>query len=344
MKKILILLTVATAFQAKVYAQTPSDCTPPALLSSSYGKDASDLALGRIYAVHAPDTSSITISSTFADTVINGLAAIYNLGAALQADSVFRYYCVHAYPHGFIKTSIQVVVDTSYSWTHWWEGSVTTTGNLPLDSFVARYGFTVTSFDWYITGMPMAILQTGQAINTTAFADSLLHFPGVLGWYPNNSAAGINNWIYYTRDTASHFTFVFGWGDCLSGCINARSWTYTVYDDCAVTLDSMHFSPYIPTAPVLPDCNLFPLAVTTPEHPTAVAVFPNPTGNEFRVDVSGYTGIFTCRIIDVLGRVLRSKSMVAGAEMDASSLSSGSYLVALQMPDGQTFHIRFCKL
>ena len=341
----LVLFVVAGLVYSSLitHAQTASSCVPAPILLSSYSKDAADLALGRIYAIHSPDTSSIAIPALCPDSVMSGLAAICNTGATIQADSVFRDYCIHSYPHGHIQTSLQVIVDTSYAWTHWWEGSVTTTGYGALDSFMARYGFTVGSFDWYLAGMPMAVINTGAAINSVAFADSLLHFPGVVAWYPNNSVIGVDNWIYYSRDTAAHFTFVFGWDDCLSGCINTRSWSYTVYNDCSVSLDSMYFSPYIPDGPVLPDCGLFPLTVVSNGGTREPEVYPNPSSDHVALKMADYTGMIDYTIMDMSGKTLRHEVGQAGSEIDIRPLMPGTYILKSRINGGVNYYTMFCK-
>src|ERR1039458_9040298 len=84
-------------------AQIPSSCIPLPLLSSSYSDDIKDLALNRMYTVHSPDTNLINIPVIYQDSVLAGLAAIYNTDTLLQADSVYDAYCIHSFPNGFIK-------------------------------------------------------------------------------------------------------------------------------------------------------------------------------------------------------------------------------------------------
>jgi hypothetical protein len=339
MKKICFLLLLLLSARG-LKAQTASDCTPTLQFLNTYGNDAADLALSRIYALHAPDTALVAIPPAYTDTVWWGLAAICNTGLSLQADSVYARYCIHSYPHGNIITSIQVVVDTNYAWTHAWEASLTVTGNAALDSFMARYGFTVSSFDWTLPYMPRAILQTTQAINTKAFADSLLLFPGATAWYRNSSVIGVNNWITYSRDTASYFTFTYGWDDCMSGCINTRSWTYTVYNNCSVVLSAMHFSPWIPTGPTLPNCDLFPLGLSADQTET-LQVYPDPAQDVLHLSAEAGA---EASVYDMAGRRLMSGIVASDGLLDIRALGSGVYILSTRAARGVMQYARFSKL
>jgi hypothetical protein len=343
MKSFLLFLLALRGFLA--FAQVPSSCIPSARLSHSYTDDVKDLALSRIYALHSPDTAVIEIPQRWQDTVMNGVAAICNLDTALQADSIFNIYCIHTFPHGFINYSLRVKVDSTQTWTTAWRHLNTTTGYGPLDAFMSHYNFTVTAYDTISRHEDMrniATIKTTRAINTKAFADSLALFPGVTQ-VTFNTIPGDGNTITYTRDTASHYVFHLGWGDCMAGCTNSKDWYYTVNDHCDVTLTAA--PAYISNPSESADkyyCNLWPLSqprVVAAQH---FSVYPNPVGGVLHIAANGAVNA-SYSLCDAMGRCWLNGLVDATAVLQTEHLPSGLYIVTIQPETGAAVHYTVVK-
>ena len=342
---LLILITLLSC--SGVYAQTPSSCAPPALLTSTYDNDVRDMALSRMYAIASPDTSLIEVPALHRDSVLSGLAAICNLGATLEADSVFRSYCIHSYPNGYIRRSLHVKVDTSFAWARQWAGLLNTTGNAPLDAFMALHGFTLSSYfclsaHEYLNNF--ATITADHALNWKAFADSLALFPGVLYVDLQQSLViGDNNRITYQRDAARNYTFYLGWGDCPSGCTSSKVWKYKVDDLCNVTLTSVTQGgpdPY----PTPANCNLFPLTVkTAATQALSITTYPNPATDLLHVSATGGTGSCTYTLTDMCGRTLLSGIVSTAVTVRTTGLPAGIYILAVTDAGGQCRYEKVVK-
>lgn len=329
MKSSILFLISLILLQGMVHAQTPSDCTPLPQLATLYRDDVKDLALQRIYALHSPDTALIKIPQRYQDTVLAGLAAICNTDSLIQADSVFRAYCIHEFPNGKIITSMFVKVDTSFAWTHSWAGLFTSTGNASLDSLMSKYGFRVTYYSCISSHAIMnniATIETDQAINTFAFADSIARFPGVEFVYPGNHV-GDHNWITYERDSVSRYEFRLGWEDCPSGCMSTKIWKYTVDNSCNVALISV----YIYAAMPFPDpinCNLIPVGMPIKSRHLDVSVYPNPVSDVLHISLGGNVVSATYSLTDLSGREVNNGIAGNGiTSMNLSQLSAGIYVL-----------------
>jgi hypothetical protein len=300
-------------------------------LVATYSNDVKDLALQRIYALHSPDTALIRIPQSYQDTVLAGLAAICNTDSLLQADSVFRAYCIHEFPYGRIMTSVKVKVDTSYAWVRQWAYLVTTTGNAPVDSFMNRYGFQVKAYSCissYDFLNNIATIATDQAINTFAFADSLALFPGVEYAYAT-PGIGEHNYINYSRDSVSRFEFSLGWTDCISGCWSRKNWKYTVDNSCNVALVSVYVFPVTPF-PDPPNCNLMPEGKPIVTKHLDVNVYPSPASDVLNISLGGSVLSATYSLSDIYGRVVSKGVAINGiTSVNVGQLSAGMYVLRI---------------
>lgn len=342
--KPVLLIALFLVFAAGASAQVSSSCTPSAKLLHAYDDDVKDLALKRIYDLKSSDTAKIVIPQSYQDTIWNALAAVCNLNAQLEADSVFRSYCVHVfkagYPayanntRGFIRTVLKVKVDTSYAWAKQWSNMQNTTGNAPLDDLMSRHGFTLRDYfasSNYEYMNNWATIGTLRAINTYAFLDSLRLFPGVVaGEVP--PSYGDHDFITYSADTMQHFMFRSGWMDCMLGCNFQKVWKYTI-SNCSVTLDTVYRLG--PPRPSLYNCDLDPLAIKPQVfREEDIVVYPNPVGD--RLFVKMPAGSWSYRLSDVSGRILMSGSLDRTSGINTGALPAGVFLLRLSSAEGHT--------
>lgn len=341
MKLSLYIVLFLFAF-SEAFAQSPSDCTIPESLSSRYENDVKYLALIRMYQLRSPDTIFIDIPQAYQDTIWSGLAAIYNMGTQLSADSVFNLYCIHAEVNhhydipskAFHGSSIMIKVDTSYSWTEAWSvAGQTLTGYQELDDFLAHYGFRLTTYfcsanSEYLNNW--AILESAHVVNTKAFGDSLEEFEGLR--YPDyeysNNVGDGNTISYSCSDTFRHYAFRLGWGDCPSGCTSSRIWYYRVGEKCNVVLDSANSFGW-DSFPAPPNCN--PVSISGLEQQKQLKIFPNPARDFLIIETDRQETAESDFYIfsDIQGRVLLKGEFINYAKLSLRRFAQGIYLLKI---------------
>lgn len=343
MKKLYFLLLVC--FSVSAWAQRlPSTCIPSSLLLRNYEQEVRDLALQRMYAIKSADTALVGIPQKYQDTIMEKLAAVCNLDASIEADSIFRIYCIHNF-QTYPKFSIYANLDTSYAWTRAWQAGQMITGYGQLDTFLKAHNVYLESYFTLNSGSCIAVLSTEQIINTNAFMDSIVQFQGIP--YAERSQIMMPRAFYYNRtDTgSSKFIFNLGWGDCMMGCICSKRWYYTVYDDCSVAFDSSVYDcdPRYSGRPNKYNCNLFPIEVAQIEAQNMqVNIYPNPANNVLHIAVQ--TGSYEYTIIDMYGRTVGKGETFGNAAVNINSLAAGMYIVRVRdMKTNATVNNRMVK-
>lgn len=323
-------------------AQVPSSCLTNTELDALYRKDIAHMALVYMYETHASDTTLIDIPQPYIDSVKRAMAAVFNLGDQLEADSVMRRHCVrqdryleaaHLYGARF-GVFLQVKVDTLKTWTAGWRNLNAVTGYTALDGLMAHYGFQVANYNNIVGSVydNSAEIITNRIINAQAFADSLLKLDGILEvWY--SPLVGDGNFIRYSYDNgAAHLVFRMGWGDCPSGCTGNKLWYYTVDGQCRVTLDSVRTIQATGTYPVPNNCGI--TGFRDPQQDIAVSVYPNPTTGGVFLQTSGNKS-YDYKLMDQQGRVLL-KGKVNGKEtLRLDAYAKGIYLLRLSDAGGK---------
>ncbi len=342
MRRLFTAIAVICCFSAT--SQVQSDCTVSAAFRNAYERDAQRLAITRMYELQVADTQFIDAPQIYTDSILAGLAAVFNLDEQLEADSVFQYHCLHLNT-GFQSSGfpgVELTLDPSFAWTQQWASQQTTTGYGALDSFLSHYGFSLL----YYIGMPgiaYATLTTTEAINLKAFGDSLLSFSGITSASPYFPAGEGKGFIRYIYDGQQHYQFRIGWGDCPAGCTDYKSWYYTVDPaSCAVMLDSIRLEGnYWNGYPALVNCNLKPDAIARIPGKIDIQVYPNPARDILGLRVRNYASL-NYSITDLNGKTVVSGQVSGRALIDISSLAPGVYLLTAGK-EGAGTTMRFVK-
>ncbi len=331
MKRTFILFLVLSASFVTT-AQVQTSCFISPAFRAAYEDDAKSLATQRLYEIQSPDTQLIDVPQVHVDSVLTGLATIFNLDTMLQADSIFRYHCIHS-EAGFqspVCKGLSLVIDTTYAWTQQWVNQQTLTGYGALDSLLVRHGLTFGSIMLF-QGMGFVQLTTSKVINMQALSDSLALLNGINSASKNCSPGDAPKLITYTSDSLQRFGFRIGWGDCPAGCTETKTWQYSVDpQNCTVSLDSIlqQFSFYF-GYPALVNCNLLPTtSVPQVNASPGVLLHPNPAGNF--VSIKNFDENFHYLISDMSGRIVTQGSGNSGQTIDLSRLEAGIYLIRLR--------------
>jgi len=320
MKKLYLILFLFAAIKCDAQTYLPSSCTGLQLLSQTYKKDIANLAVSRIYELQNADTASIEIPQTYIDTITRGLYAIFNLDTAIQADSVFRAYCIHNYDLSI--ADLEVYADPAESWTANWLNNHITTGYTALDSFLSIYHYQLVS-SFQVSGTIVAYLHTDDLINTKAIANILPNYHGI-AQAKNKPTIGSGSRILFTKDNIYHYNFYLAWGDCPSGCTSYKVWQYAVDDNCAVAFIGTAEDVHDPR-PTPPNCNVFPVSVKNAvNNIESNNIYPNPTSGFIytsAVNDLHYT------LFDMYGKITRTGILSKTLPVDVNILPAGIYIL-----------------
>lgn len=231
--KRLLPLFIVLFFSAKCFAQIPSDCNVPSELREAYDKDVKGLVIKRMQALNSPDFDLIDIPQIWQDSILEGMAAIYNLTQLAERDSVFNLYCVHDVFSSPAVYGMIIGVETNSPIAQAWSSGEMTTGNDILDNLLTQYSFTLQNYFSFGAG----VFYSDKIINQFALGDSLLNSVDGITYVEPDYLIGGAGTITYSSDASGtrYYDFRFEWNDCFDGCDNYYTWKFSVTDDCVVT-------------------------------------------------------------------------------------------------------------
>lgn len=314
------------------WAQIPSDCTIPSVLRDAYDRDVKGMAIKRMQAQNSPDNALIEIPATVQDSILEGMAAIFNLSNELpEADSVFNRYCVHDNFSSPALLGFIVGVDTDSPIAQAWAQGTTLTGNAILDNLLTTYNFTLQNYFNFGAG----VLYTDQYLNLFALADSITaSVPGTSYAEPDYIIGNAGR-INYSTDEAGNrlYEFRYEWNDCFDGCDNFYSWFFTVATDCSVTFTGTDEGGFfgIENLPAPTDCQLT-TDVKTPNLFPDFRLFPNPVGNTLRWQAAPDTGFW--QIHNTQGQLVQRGSWSSGS-VNVAQWPAGLYYLSGYLANGE---------
>lgn len=334
MKSAMLYILMIVSLQVSQAQIVPSSCTPTDVLIDYYTWDIRNLTLRRMFQLNSPDTALVRIPQAWQDTIMEGMAAISNVTAIPERDSVFNLYCVHdlvSSPHAITK-ELMVSVDTSYAWTQAWQNIEALTGDPMIDTIITRYALEVSEFyNWSFASV--ALLATDSLWNIYALIDSLQAVPGVNYAEPNYMIGTAGLILYQKTGSDRYFDFWFQWNDCFDGCDNAHAWKFKVYEDCSVEylgFEDWWVFDYLPL-PAPENCDLFS-ATGENQADDDFKIFPNPASDRITLIAdnrkrSGYS------ITDLTGRIIRTGSFTEQVVLEIADLPAGYYLLLVNQGD-----------
>jgi hypothetical protein len=329
MKKLYVLLAFFACILSTA-AQLPSDCTVPDVIRNNYKFDIGHLAFKWLHEIQSPDTSLIEIPESAQGPIREGLAAIFNRHDFPEVDSVFNLYCVHnSAPHSLVHQGLWVRVDTAFAWARNWATLQTITGIPALDSLLAKYAFTVTTYYPSTQGSWAEVtLTTTKCINVLPVCDSLKTFAGFIFAKPNLSGGDGSTIEFEYAGDVRYYTFTMKWGDCWAGCTSSHAWKFKVNPDCSIEL--INVVSYISDHyyPPLSYCNLS-FGVSGTSVPPVVTIFPNPAEGFLAIRASIPEEI-SYNLVDGWGRIAMSGTLRGETTLDLRTLSHGLYFIMIR--------------
>ena len=322
---ILVLLIISNFSNAQVIQ---SDCSAPDSIVDLYNEDAQRLTLDRIFDQNFPYVDSVIIPTSYSDTVLKALIAVYNAFGIPERDTVIDMLDIHS------RTTISMnnfylSADSLLGWMQNLSLGNLNTGQSVLDDIIATYGFTLTSYSPHpIQSFATAIFLSNDNYNLQPITDAIETITGVW-WAESNNWGGDGSTIYSTiYPNYVELTYRYAWGDCPAGCTGERAWKFKVYYDCSVE--------YIGTeGSVLPPTASINIKETTP-----LCLYPNPFCNSISID--GVKGIYSYQILNLNGEII-TEGTSSNMNIHLNELVKGSYIISIQS-DNQTSRKRIIKL
>ncbi len=305
------------------HAQEISSCEVPMDFAAAYQKQVQILALDVLWASGSEDTSSIRIPELYSQPIMTALAGVYNSMYESEVDSIFRIYCInntYVDSKGYRSDAIYVSLDTSVAWTTLWENEIDSSGHAFIDSLLEGIDYSVELF-FHTT----VRIEFEEVINLKRLVSLLDTIHGV-NFAEQTPAYGEGNKILHEQEFQNHyFHFFLGWGDCPSGCTEARIWHFNAGDqDCEVDYvgSELYTSDGIPSGS--PHCLLSKTSLVEKEN--TMAIYPNPATNVLHFDSDQL--IQRIELYDLTGALLYSAGFSSNeGELDISFLQQGIYYI-----------------
>ncbi len=314
-----------------------SDCTVPPELLEAYDRDVKGLVVKRMQGLESSDFNEVIIPQEWQDSIMEGLAAIYNAVELPQRDSVFNIYCVHDNSFTPMVPSLIVGVNTDSTWVQAWADGNTLTGFAPIDDLLQEYNLTLESY----SSFGFAVLQTDSLYNMYALGNLLANsVPGIEYGEPNFIIGLASSIEYQLFENERIYLFFYEWNDCFDGCDNFYSWRFLVTPDCRVEFRGSDTGGAFGPEPLPPptNCNIS-TSVVHRQLQQNVEVMPNPAHNIIQIQVDNPVGL-SAGLFDAFGRLIRQQSLEANLQLDVHDLPAGLYFLRISNEEERSTTLR----
>lgn len=198
----------------------PGDEPPRDSVQQAYYEDAQQLAVRRMV---AENDTTVHIPDQRVQPFYEALLAVYDARRMPARDSILDIHTRKRYS----LHEIIVGVDATVGWTEAWENEQGQTGYAPIDDVLETYKL---SFKEYFDsdGVGAAILRSENPLNPVGLR---AQFEGITGirYVESNGQMGRGADIRAdVLETDIRLRYTRGWGDCFSGCIHEKTWTFRV--------------------------------------------------------------------------------------------------------------------
>ena len=317
MKTILLLFFVFMANQGFSQLDTIlcSDQFP------AYINDAKYLALRDIFSKNDTYKDSVVIPYSHYIPILRDLYAIKHYHNYNLIDTIFNILNIHAETYPNTTDIAMEVYMTSWA-TNLYHDSIFS-GNDTLDNLVSQnslyysniYKFVGNQYIFDIlSSYPVNMYPIENTISTMAYiinvSDGTLFF------------ANASDITLVDSGYVRHYTFVYGWGDCPSGCTYNYTWKFSVYGDCVVGFDTSYG-----TESLYNDISMINISNTR--------IYPNPASNHVIVESEDNRSLpSVLKLYTIAGSLLREVVVNSNkVELDLSQISTGIYDIEIASCD-----------
>lgn len=274
-----------------------SSCEAPDSIRALFLHDASFLALQKTQAINLDP--AIFPDQSIQDTILSALLAVYNAKELVSSDQVNHVYNIHAafekqlrefaftLDPGAINNLDEYLIDTI----------INQTGNASFDEALDLYNLKLTYFNWnYDSTSLIAQVKPQQVLAIEKVVEEIASYNGVIDVATIAWEEQATRFIEYTAH--SHFselTYIYRWGNCMNGCNFEHSWTFRVHPNCDVEFVSAQGDR---------------LNIDDLEHLISLALFPNPTLDQIKVNLLGSSDLgLEMHLYNAVGKLMSQKSV-----------------------------------
>jgi hypothetical protein len=208
------------------------DSSIPESVREQYLEDAYRLSLRIMHHLGGEAAANLEIPKELSHTIYQALIHVYSSSDYSARDSVIDLYDIHTWPDPEMNRLI-VTADSTTIWMQAWRQGFVSTGHTGIDSLMDMYGLEVVEYTrgssklsthtaTLLSHRRRNIASLGLLFQAIEGIDSASP-DGPMGDGPDiNVWPGENTWLV---------DYSLGWGDCLNGCINRHTWSFTVSFD-----------------------------------------------------------------------------------------------------------------
>ena len=286
-----------------------SSCTGPDSLLQKYRMTADKMAIMRCIEIADTYKDSVTINPSIRSQFMKALLAVYNATMLPARDTIvfFNVTLDYRYAPYQAVNMLRIDADSTKPWISNLRKNIIPCGYAGIDNLFTKYYLKVTgsSMIWPPQSGTSLNSRIFIATDTNCFIGKLcekfnglpLQGAGIGGASPQSPFSDATNVTYSMNLNYTELTYSIGWGDCWSGCIYSRYWTFRVYSDCSVE----YRGSYGDAVP--------PHFFTGIRHEVRIepdfALYPNPASTVLHVQMkNGLTDLRDITIRNVSGQVV----------------------------------------
>ena len=325
MKKISILLLLFCCSHITIAQLVNSSCNGHDSIKARYKNDADRLALRMTFKVGSTYIDSAIIKKTLSDTILNALIAVYNADSLRARDTVVFMKKLHSYPLP-VMNNFYMAADSTLPWMQQLRidslkigtdsvGYLMKTYNLK----VARY-YRINQFPYHI-----AIFESTGNLNLDAITRLFNTIGGVYFANKGKVEGDGNDITMIKTKNFIELTYSFGWGNCMTGCINRRFWKFNVYPNCSVEFLGSSGSIWDPSS------------ISNVEQ-NSIRISPNPFHD--KITLQNIHTPYKFKLINAQGQLLRNDTQSISQISNLENLAAGLYyLQILTEHSSNTFRV-----
>lgn len=212
----------------KQISNVNKEIVPDSILAL-YEKEAEILTARLIQADPKLSSSLIRLPNSLVQLFTNALIQVYNAGEIPARNLVIEQYNIAVFPNPATK-NLYVKVDTTKLWVKKWLSGNISTGFNNIDTLVGNYHLSIKS-KIVLPTAAYFFLYAEESLNLSALCNLLDDIDGINEAFPESLIGDGNNITTEIYENYILLTYIHGFGDCPSGCINKHYWNFNVYFD-----------------------------------------------------------------------------------------------------------------
>ncbi len=337
-----LTLIFCFAFLYSISQTVNSDCNSTDSIIKIYRNTADKLSIRHNHKALNTYIDSISIDKQLSNRYLSALLAVYNASLMNLSDTVRMLKIVldnSSYP---TLNNIVFEADSTKNEIINLRANIIPCGNFRLDSIISKHQLKVTY------SRPLSfIFQPQNNYNCTirmrtdsnCYAEQLAYHisqinPIIFGnCYPNRTIDNVHQIFDSIASNFIELTYCWGWGDCISGCINRRCWSYRVYNDCKVEYLGSYGNA-IPSGMI----NIQEMSKQT----QPIVIYPNPAKNTLYFNgLDSNSQEANIELLNSLGQIILKQenyNLSNSSSINVSTLSTGLYFIRLYLRGQITLH------